>query len=171
MATAAIAASAALPPARSTSSAVNVAIGAEVAAIPFAAIAAERPGILKSRIALSLPKCKAPAGAAMLIGGLIACSGLMHGLTLGVNSRPGNKTDHGWKFRPAALSGCQPAHAGRDRADCARSAVVADAAALCARSHQSVADRRRRRLDDRRYRLRDAREQGVVGADLYRAAR
>ena len=44
IATAAIAASAALPPARSTSSAVSVASGCEVAAIPFAAIAAERPG-------------------------------------------------------------------------------------------------------------------------------
>src|SRR5262249_11010570 len=49
-ATAAIAASTALPPARSTSSAVRVARGAEVAAMPFDATIADRPGILKSRI-------------------------------------------------------------------------------------------------------------------------
>jgi hypothetical protein len=50
MAAAAIAASAALPPERNTSSAVSVALGCDVAAMPFAAIAADRPGTLKSRI-------------------------------------------------------------------------------------------------------------------------
>ena len=50
---AAIAASTALPPARKTSSAVSVACGCEVAAMPFAAIAAERLGTLKSRFAKS----------------------------------------------------------------------------------------------------------------------
>src|ERR1700720_2854616 len=50
IATAAIAASAALPPERNTSRAAKVAIGCEVAAMPFAAIAADRPGTLKSRI-------------------------------------------------------------------------------------------------------------------------
>src|SRR5438105_13958519 len=50
MATAAIAASAALPPERNTSRAPKVAIGCEVAAMPLAAIAADRPGTLKSRI-------------------------------------------------------------------------------------------------------------------------
>jgi len=50
MATAAIAASAALPPERNTSKAAKVAVGCEVAAMPFAAIAADRPGTLKSRI-------------------------------------------------------------------------------------------------------------------------
>jgi hypothetical protein len=50
MATAAIAASAALPPERNTSRAAKVAVGCEVAAMPFAAIAADRPGTLKSRI-------------------------------------------------------------------------------------------------------------------------
>jgi hypothetical protein len=41
-----------LPPARKMSSAVSVARGCEVAAMPLAAIAAERPGTLKSRIGL-----------------------------------------------------------------------------------------------------------------------
>ena len=50
LAAAAIAASAALPPERNTSSAVSVALGCDVAAIPFAAMAADRPGTLKSRI-------------------------------------------------------------------------------------------------------------------------
>src|SRR5215472_2325949 len=50
VAAAAIAASAALPPERNTSRAVRVARGCDVAAIPFAAIAADRPGTLKSRI-------------------------------------------------------------------------------------------------------------------------
>src|ERR1700720_4061887 len=50
IAPAAIAASAALPPERNTSRAAKVAIGCEVAAMPFAAIAADRPGTLKSRI-------------------------------------------------------------------------------------------------------------------------
>src|SRR5215831_3893844 len=53
-ATAAIAASTALPPERSTSSAVNVANWFEVAAMPLAATAADRPVIWKSRIYLYL---------------------------------------------------------------------------------------------------------------------
>jgi hypothetical protein len=47
-----------LPPDRSTSSAVNVASWFDVAAIPFAAIAADRPGTLKSRIRRNLVPCK-----------------------------------------------------------------------------------------------------------------
>src|SRR5208282_6532423 len=62
-ATAAIAASAALPPERNTSRAVNVALGCEVAAIPFAAIAADRPGTLKSRIAFFSALRQSLAGA------------------------------------------------------------------------------------------------------------
>src|SRR5262249_12694053 len=50
IATAAIAASIALPPDRNMSSPAIVAIGAEVATMPFAATAAERPGTEKSRI-------------------------------------------------------------------------------------------------------------------------
>ncbi len=49
-ATAVIAASAALPPARSTSIAASVASGCEVAAMPSPAMTGERPGRWKSRL-------------------------------------------------------------------------------------------------------------------------
>ena len=49
-ATAVTAASAALPPARSTSIAASVASGCEVAAMPSPAITGERPGRWKSRL-------------------------------------------------------------------------------------------------------------------------
>src|SRR5262245_23168981 len=49
-ATAVTAASTALPPARRTSIAANVASGCEVAAMPSAAITGERPGNWKSRV-------------------------------------------------------------------------------------------------------------------------
>ena len=57
---------------RSTSSAVSVALGWEVAAIPFAAIAADRPGTLKSRIASPRPSRPTPASAT-LTGGFGDC--------------------------------------------------------------------------------------------------
>src|SRR5262245_1114598 len=90
MATAAIAASAALPPDRNTSSAVSVAIGWEVAAIPFTAIAADRPGILKSRITepFFVERC-GPASGAFLTGNVPACPALMHSPNLPVNSPRG----------------------------------------------------------------------------------
>src|SRR5215470_6849514 len=50
VATAATAASAAVPPARSTSTAARVASGCEVAAMPSQAITGERPGNAKSRL-------------------------------------------------------------------------------------------------------------------------
>src|SRR5208283_2535831 len=50
VATAATAASAALPPARSMSTAAKVASGCEVAAMPSQAITGERPGSWKSRL-------------------------------------------------------------------------------------------------------------------------
>src|SRR5689334_18818677 len=57
VATAATAASAALPPSRNVSTAAKVASGCEVAAIPLRAITGERPGKWKSRL-MSVPKCE-----------------------------------------------------------------------------------------------------------------
>src|SRR6185312_7965952 len=79
IATAAIAASTALPPARNMSSAVRVASGCEVAAMPFAAIAAERPGLLKSRISLPFAPVMRHA---RLYGGLSACTCRWQGSSL-----------------------------------------------------------------------------------------
>jgi hypothetical protein len=140
IATAAIAASAALPPPRNTSSAAIVAIGCDVAAIPCAAIAADRPGMLKSRI-LIVPRVAAWAltGKAGLTGRRVACSALMHRPNLPVNSRHGNKIDHGWKFWDFAISVCNPAGSRRDPTDSTGSVVAAYAASLRARPHQSVA--------------------------------
>ncbi len=50
VATAATAASAAVPPSRSASIAASVASGCEVAAMPFMAMTGERPGSWKSRL-------------------------------------------------------------------------------------------------------------------------
>jgi hypothetical protein len=88
IATAAIAASAALPPERYTSRAASVALGYEVAAIPFAAIAADRPGTLKSRIVIRFAGTRERAAGAFLTGGLLACRALMHRPKSGVNSPP-----------------------------------------------------------------------------------
>src|SRR6266436_3603027 len=171
MATAAIAASAALPPDRSTSRAASVAIGCEVAAIPFAAIAADRPGTLKSRIQSCLAKgTAARATGAILTGRLPACRGLMHRPNLPVNSPPEKSMTNGRKLDTVAVSGCGAARTGGDARNCPRDPVAAHAAPFRARSHQSLAARRRRGLDDRRYRLRDGGNKGAVGADLRRAA-
>src|SRR6185295_17882022 len=48
--------------------------------------------------------------------------------------------------------------------------LAADAAAFCARSHQSMADRGRRWLDADRLRLRHARNARTVGASFHRDA-
>src|SRR5512146_774703 len=55
VATAATAASAAVPPSRSTSRAASVASGCEVAAMPLRAITGERPGNWKSRLIVTYP--------------------------------------------------------------------------------------------------------------------
>src|SRR5271165_6645670 len=166
MATAAIAASAALPPARNTSRAAKVALGCEVAAMPFAAIAADRPGKLKSRIIDPFAgSCSRSVGIS-LAGGLPACRRLMPRPNLPVNSSAEKRLIYGRKPDTAAVSGCGAAAAWGDLGDCRRSALAAHAAPLRARPHQSVAARGRPGLDDRRYRLRDGANRGAVGADL-----
>ena len=70
---------AALPPERSTSSPAKVACGCEVATMPFAAIAAERPGKVEvAHTGFLALYAKLPARRASLSGGHTACPALMH---------------------------------------------------------------------------------------------
>src|SRR5712671_6813410 len=117
IATAAIAASAALPPERNTSRAAKVAIGCEVAAMPFAAIAADRPGTLKSRIIEPFAELLRPPLGISRAGGHPACTGLMPRPNLPVNSPAEKSTNNGRKPDPVAVSGCGAAPARRDAAD------------------------------------------------------
>src|SRR5579872_2235993 len=162
-ATAAIAASIALPPERSTSRPAIVARGADVATMPFAATAAERPGTLKSRIVFPSPinTCRA-----ILPGGLTACRLVLHGLTVRVNSW--TRQENGWQPR---ISRSNAAGAGRSDRHRARRVLAAHAAALRAQSHQFVAARGRAGLDHCRLRLCARRDARRLAADFRRAAR
>src|SRR5713101_6134711 len=148
----AIAASIALPPARKTSSPASVAIGAEVATMPLAATAAERPGTLKSRIR-PLESSKCPPDA-RLTGGPIALTVLVRHSCMVHRRR--SIQDPEPHARTAAFSGHDAACARHSHPDRTRRLVAAHEAALRARSHQSVAPRRRARMDRRRYRVRAA---------------
>src|SRR5438270_1243432 len=171
MATAAIAASAALPPERNTSRAARVALGCEVAAMPFAAIAADRPGILKSRINEPFAEILQSRRRHIARRSRPACPGLMPRPNLPVNSPAEKRLIYGRKPDTVAVSGCGAAAARGDLGDRPGCALAAHAAPLRARPHQFVAPRRRPGLDDRRYRLCDGANQGAVGANLCRAAR
>src|SRR4051795_10003529 len=113
------------------SSAVKVASGCEVAAMPFAAIAAERPGTLKSRISLPFglfTRC------AMLGGGLTACAPLWQGSSLAQLSLTEDKQDR--YGRTVGVSGRRGAGAGRGHPDRDRRLMAQDAPAIRAEPYQ-----------------------------------
>src|SRR5713226_9225494 len=95
----------------------------------------------------------------------------MHRPNLPVNSPPEKRMDNGRKLDTVAVSGCGAARTGGNAGNRPGDLVAAHAAPFRSRSHQSLAARRWRGLDDRRYRLRDGGNEGAVGADLRRAAR
>ena len=144
------------------SSAVRVASGCEVAAMPFAAIAAERPGTLKSRI--SLPFAPVRTRRAMLAGGLTACAPLWQGSSLAQFSLTEDKQDR--YGRTVGFSGRGRRRAPGEVIPIAPGVLVAAGCALpfALEPYQSVADRGRGGLDRGRYRLHAARDPRGVAA-------
>src|SRR6185503_16638175 len=152
------------------SSALRVASGCEVAAMPFAAIAAERPGTLKSRISLPFAPLdasrKAGAGRAILGGGLTACVPRLQGSSLVLLSLTEDK--QGRYGRTVGVSGRGGAGAGRGHTDRARRPMAQDAPAIRAEPYQPMAARRRGGLDRGRYRLHPAGDARGVAAHFRR---